>query len=42
MEPRSGSCPIIKIKLYQQGRLYDIKVLLNNGNNILFFFIKGL
>ena len=42
MESRSGNCLIIKIKLYQWDRLYNIKVLLDNGNNILFFFIKGL
>ena len=39
MEPQSGNRLIIKIKLHQQGRSHNIKVLLNNKNNIPLFFL---
>ena len=40
IEPQSSNHPIIKMKLYQQDRLYNIKVLLDNGNNIPLFFLS--
>ena len=42
IKSQSSNRLIIKIKLYQQNRLYNIKVLLNNKNSIsLLFLLKA-